>query len=569
MENDSALRAYKYHLLTGAYILVTAGALFRVYRQPYNRNMKIDQIETIFKATTLGAVIAGIGLSGKINKARSAQGDIKYMQSDSARGSQQIFQGRGSQLTYITPRILENVEIERNNLATHGFSSLLRDYSPDIAISNNSPIIFWKSDIANICDRMIFSPFRILQSISKMRRARFNAKASVSLATDSLFKPGVFVQTRIYQPLQGRVGQCIKNLDFSGIILFVGASVSLVMGIAFGGAVYTWKNGQIIGQFFCSGILKILLGLQQSRSVLTTKENSILPVQFLKTYEMCILFAQVAVCIASGIRLLPFVFGAVLRAMINGVVLERYSLYMPWFTVGGVLIASVGGLLYTISPVSSAAKVYGYSVITAIGTGFFGKAPFSGSPGKSRSAPRPLRDSVHQLWQVTGVSLSLSIATSISINQSTDKIALISPNATHSALQALIAWPRTSFFRSQNRPRQQRARIRLTDAAARPSCRRMVIQTALTAPNPRWFVSVLGVSSSQGAAGRRPDLAAEADAQVQSARESGTGLRGCRAAFPPDVDKKQKRTDNKVGCAHLTPPPTSRSAPTHGVLDVD
>lgn len=77
MENDSALRAYKYHLLTGAYILVTAGALFRVYRQPYNRNMKIDQIETIFKATTLGAVIVGIGLSGKINKARSAQGEIK------------------------------------------------------------------------------------------------------------------------------------------------------------------------------------------------------------------------------------------------------------------------------------------------------------------------------------------------------------------------------------------------------------------------------------------------------------------------------------------------------------
>lgn len=73
MEIDSALRAYKYHLLASAYILVTAGAMFRVYRQPYNRNMKIDQIETIFKATTLGAVIIGIGLRGKINKARSTQ----------------------------------------------------------------------------------------------------------------------------------------------------------------------------------------------------------------------------------------------------------------------------------------------------------------------------------------------------------------------------------------------------------------------------------------------------------------------------------------------------------------
>lgn len=73
MQTDSALRAYKYHFLAGAYLLVTSGAMFRVYRQPYNPNMKFDQIETIIKATTLGAVIVGIGLSGKINKARSTQ----------------------------------------------------------------------------------------------------------------------------------------------------------------------------------------------------------------------------------------------------------------------------------------------------------------------------------------------------------------------------------------------------------------------------------------------------------------------------------------------------------------
>lgn len=46
--------------------------MFRIYRQPYNRNMKIDQIETIFKATTLAAVTVGIGLSGNMNKARSS-----------------------------------------------------------------------------------------------------------------------------------------------------------------------------------------------------------------------------------------------------------------------------------------------------------------------------------------------------------------------------------------------------------------------------------------------------------------------------------------------------------------
>ena len=55
MGDKSTLKTYQYHILAGAYILFTGGAMFRIYRQPYNRNMKIDQIETIFKATTLAA----------------------------------------------------------------------------------------------------------------------------------------------------------------------------------------------------------------------------------------------------------------------------------------------------------------------------------------------------------------------------------------------------------------------------------------------------------------------------------------------------------------------------------
>lgn len=197
------------------------------------------------------------------------------MQSDSVRGSQQIFQGKrlSTDLHHAkNPRkCRDRTQQSRHSWLLFTSARLLARYCH----FQQSPIIFWKSDIANICDRVIFSPSRILQSISKIRRARFNARASVSLATDSLFKPGVFVQTRYinfcvaaacapayffllpsYRPKpEGCVGQCIKNFDSSGIILFVGTSISLVTGIAFGGAVYTWKSGQIIGQSCCSACL--------------------------------------------------------------------------------------------------------------------------------------------------------------------------------------------------------------------------------------------------------------------------------------------------------------------------
>ena len=75
MEPTSILKPYKYHLLATAYVLLTAGAILRIYnRQPYNRNMKLDQMETVFTAATLGAVRVGSGRGGGINRSRSGSG---------------------------------------------------------------------------------------------------------------------------------------------------------------------------------------------------------------------------------------------------------------------------------------------------------------------------------------------------------------------------------------------------------------------------------------------------------------------------------------------------------------
>ena len=69
----SWFRIYRYHLLAGLYVSVTGAIIFRVMRQPYSWSMKVDQIETVFKATTLGSLILGIGISGKLNQPRSAR----------------------------------------------------------------------------------------------------------------------------------------------------------------------------------------------------------------------------------------------------------------------------------------------------------------------------------------------------------------------------------------------------------------------------------------------------------------------------------------------------------------
>ena len=71
MSGTSPLIQYKYHILVGGYTFITALAILRVNRQPYSSSVKAEQIETVFKGTTLGALVLGIGLSGRINRPRS------------------------------------------------------------------------------------------------------------------------------------------------------------------------------------------------------------------------------------------------------------------------------------------------------------------------------------------------------------------------------------------------------------------------------------------------------------------------------------------------------------------
>jgi hypothetical protein len=71
--NGSFWSDNRYKLLLSTYIIVTGAAFCTVYRQPYSRAVKLEQIETIFKGTTLAAVLIGFGIDGHLNKSRSSQ----------------------------------------------------------------------------------------------------------------------------------------------------------------------------------------------------------------------------------------------------------------------------------------------------------------------------------------------------------------------------------------------------------------------------------------------------------------------------------------------------------------
>lgn len=57
--------------------------------------------------------------------------------------------------------------------------------------------------------------------------------------------------------------------------------------------------------------------------------------------------------------------------------MSAYGLYMPWYTIGGALVLTGGALFYTVGVDTSAAHIYGYSILTGLGAGMYLQASFS------------------------------------------------------------------------------------------------------------------------------------------------------------------------------------------------
>jgi hypothetical protein len=260
-------------------------------------------------------------------------------------------------------------------------------------------------------------------------------------------------------------------MDYVGTILTLGAFVSGVMAISFGGITYPWNSGKIIGLFVCSGVLFILLGVQQVYTIFTTTTRRIFPVEFFKSRTMLILFAMTAAggtavfvpiymipiffqftrndsALEAGVRLLPFILLVVFAVISNGAILSAYGYYMPWYLVGGLLVLTGGALMYVVDQGTSPARVYGYSIILGFGDGLFLQTSFS--VAQAIVDPQLIASAVGFITcaQVSGVTIALAIANSVFLNKSQTSISAILPDIPKAQIQAAIAGAGSDFVKS-------------------------------------------------------------------------------------------------------------------------
>ncbi|KIN06875.1 hypothetical protein OIDMADRAFT_36630 [Oidiodendron maius Zn] len=225
-----------------------------------------------------------------------------------------------------------------------------------------------------------------------------------------------------------------REVDYVGMILTVGAFMSGVMAVNFGGVQYPWNSCRIIGLFVCSGVLFTLLALQQVFTVFTTTSRRIFPVEFFKKKTILILFAMTSAFTRSdsafefGVRLLPYIFLMILAIISNGAILSAYGYYMPWYAIGGILVVIGGELMYTVDDMTSVARVYTVvePEVVPSAVGFITCA------------------------QISGVTIALAIANAVFLNQSKTKIQELLLNVPKEQIQQAITRVGSQFFNELN-----------------------------------------------------------------------------------------------------------------------
>lgn len=278
-----------------------------------------------------------------------------------------------------------------------------------------------------------------------------------------------------------------RELDFVGTILLVGAFCSGVMAVSFGGVMYQWNSGRIIGLFCCSGVLFILFGVQQAYSMFTTPARRIFPVEFIKSRTILILFAMTAAggtclflpiymtplyfqftrgdgALESGVRLLPFIMLMIFATILNGAILSKVGFYMPWYLVGGIIVVIGGALMYTVDIATSVSKIYGYTILIGIGAGLFCQASFS--VGQASVKPELIASSIGFIstGQITGITLALAIANAVFLNESENGIKAMFPNTPTEEIQQTITGSGSALFQGLSANDRHRVLVVIIDS---------------------------------------------------------------------------------------------------------
>lgn len=152
----------------------------------------------------------------------------------------------------------------------------------------------------------------------------------------------------------------------------------------------------------------------------------------------------------AAVRLLPIVFTLVFSVVAGGFALTKVGYYSPFY-ISGTCIGLIGAALFhTLDLDTSAAKIYGYSVLIGIGAGLFSQAGYSIAQAKVPKDQIAGATGFIALGQLVAPTIALSIAGTVFINTATSGLQNLLPDTPIEVIKNAITGTASTLLSQQD-----------------------------------------------------------------------------------------------------------------------
>lgn len=183
-------------------------------------------------------------------------------------------------------------------------------------------------------------------------------------------------------------------MDLVGTSIIMGAVVSYLLALQWGGATKTWSDGSVVGALVAFGVLVILFVINEwwmdERALIQPrlfKNRNILAAcifvffvagpMFILIYYLPLYFQSIQHVSAaqSGVRNLPFVLSVSLFSIISGGLISAFGQFSYLMVLGSAFMVIGSALIYTLDIGTEAGKWIGYQIVAGTGTGLAVQVP--------------------------------------------------------------------------------------------------------------------------------------------------------------------------------------------------
>ncbi|CAK3779575.1 major facilitator superfamily transporter [Lecanosticta acicola] len=195
-------------------------------------------------------------------------------------------------------------------------------------------------------------------------------------------------------PAKATIKEKFLQMDPLGVMLIMGALISFILALQYGGATKAWSSATVIGllvgsflMFIAFAALEVFQGDRAMVPVRLMRERNIwvnnlygfffCGSYFVPLYYLPIYFQSIDDVSASqsGIRNLPLIISFSIVTILSGGFISKTGISTPLLPIGSAITTVAAGLLYTLDMGTGSGKWIGYQLLAGIGYGISFQVP--------------------------------------------------------------------------------------------------------------------------------------------------------------------------------------------------